>query len=50
MPPANNPQDEMEARLDVVAVRLRLRGPARWVFATVLIVVVAIFVLRLTGH
>ncbi len=40
----------MEARLDFLLVRLHLRGPATWVFATTLVVVVAIIVLRLTGH
>jgi hypothetical protein len=50
MPGAENRKDEMEARLDFLRVRLRIRGPAPWVFATVLIVVAAIVVLGLTGH
>lgn len=47
---ADDGHDEMEAHLDFVGVRLHLRGRAPWVFVTVLIIVAAIVVLRLTGH
>ena len=40
----------MDARLDFLLVKLRVRGPARWVFAIVFIVVAAVILLRVTGH
>jgi hypothetical protein len=40
----------MEARLDFLMVRLQLRGPAKWVFLTIVVVLVAILVLRLSGR
>jgi hypothetical protein len=50
MPAEHDGQDEMEARLDFLLVKLHVRGPARWVFAITLLVVIAILVLKLTGH
>jgi hypothetical protein len=50
MPAEHDGQDEMEARLDFLGVRLHVRGRAPWVFVTVLVIVAAIVVLRLTGH
>lgn len=50
MPPVDDGHDEMEARLDFLFVRLHLHGPAKWVFATMLLVVIAVVVLQLTGH
>jgi hypothetical protein len=40
----------MEARLDLLGLRLHVRGRAPWVFVTVLITVAAIAIVRLTGH
>ena len=50
LPATENGRDELEARLEFLGMRLHLHGPAPWVFATVLALVAAVVVLKLTGH
>jgi hypothetical protein len=40
----------MEVRLRFLGVRLLVRGPARWVFALTVVVVLAVAVLTILGH
>ncbi len=41
---------DMEVRLRFLGVRLLVRGPARWVFALTVVVVLAVAVLTILGH
>ena len=48
--PNPGPLDDMEVRLRFLGMRLVVRGPARWVFAVTVIVVLAIVLLHILAR